>query len=240
MGQGHEVLASLHGNTAGTADEECERELEKEEEQEVERELPAMKPRREVEWNYAAAAAARAPGDLCAAAGLQPLASAVSEQLRLVPAELASLCWPGSLWATGNFLAAVEMEAGTAANNYLRAPEAVLALPSGDIVLLSEREPNGRALELRDPSPTLSSGAAARLAGRGAAGGAAAGAVAAARLWGGATRFDRRGEVFGELCGLVAGHKAPVEALLSARAVSERLARRDLEAACEAAAPRAA
>ncbi|KIZ06297.1 hypothetical protein MNEG_1661 [Monoraphidium neglectum] len=196
--------------------------------------------------------------DLRAAAGLERLPDAIAGTLALAPRELAGLPWSGRVWCTRNFLRAADLAPGGAANGYLRPPESALALQSGDLVLLSEREADAilremrraarppasllsvpfvqRAFERGEAAPLLACGAAAAGAAAGAvAGGVGAAELASARLFAGATFYGgREGVVFGALCRLVAGGQtALVEDMIAARARSERFSRSDAEAACD-------
>ena len=127
---------------ASTLDEECERELEQEEEQEqeIEMEGPRRAPRAETDWNVAAAAALQD-----ADAGAMRLADAVANHLR--PAELAKIAWSSDVWVTANFMRTLAPPDGASADDehddlslYQRPVDAMLRLPDGGVLLLSDRE----------------------------------------------------------------------------------------------------
>jgi hypothetical protein len=60
---------------------------------------------------------------------LLPLPDAIKGALRLAPAGVAGLAWSRRVLCTPNFLHAVRLRPGAAANDYLRQPEAMLVLP---------------------------------------------------------------------------------------------------------------
>jgi hypothetical protein len=141
-GQGQSLVAGVG------ADEECERELEAEEEQEQEQEvqLPAVEPAAECDWAYSRALAAATAAELARAGGpeLVPLAQAAR---LLAPESVGQLPWSGRVFCTSNCLHTTRCGAVAGAtsqlNNYLRPLDTVLLLPSGEAVLLSEREVDG-------------------------------------------------------------------------------------------------
>lgn len=145
----HAVMAGLHSLAGGSASEECERELEKEEEEEeeVEREVAKVSPASELDWEYCTALEATSVSDLDAGARCDSLADAVQQVL--VPDSLGSMEWSTQVWLTHNFLHAAALPLGSAGNDYLRHVDAVLLLPSGEIVLLSEREADGVVRAMR-------------------------------------------------------------------------------------------
>ena len=127
---------------ASTLDEECERELEQEEEQEqeIEVEAPRRAPRAETDWPVAAAAALQH-----ADAGAMRLADAVANHLR--PPELATIAWSPAVWVTANFIRTLAPPDGASADDehddlslYQRPVDAMLRLPDGGVLLLSDRE----------------------------------------------------------------------------------------------------
>ncbi|EFJ48301.1 hypothetical protein VOLCADRAFT_104794 [Volvox carteri f. nagariensis] len=148
-GRGHMVAAG--GGAAAAGDEECERELEEEREREKEREVevPRVSPAAECDWNYGTAFAAASPAQLDSDARLVALRDAVSGLLW--PSSLASLSWSAEVLCTANFLCTTTARTRAAIttsrcgkeealNEYLRPVDAVLLFPSGQMVLVSERE----------------------------------------------------------------------------------------------------
>ena len=132
--------------TASSLDEECERELEQEEEQEeeIELEVPRREPRHESDWNVAALAS-RAVLLARSGAGAISLADAVTSHLR--PSELAAIAWHPDVWVTANFMRTLAPPDGASADDkrddlslYQRPVDALLRLPDGGVLLLSDRE----------------------------------------------------------------------------------------------------
>ncbi len=148
-GEGHSVVAGW------AADEECERELEKEEEQEEEKEVQVAraKPAKEADWEYARAAAAASAADLAGSGGGPRLVQLAAAAATLEPPAVGRLPWSGRVFCTANCLYTTQpaMDAAAAGaasragglNDYLRPLDAALLLPSGEAVLLSEREADG-------------------------------------------------------------------------------------------------
>ncbi|KXZ49831.1 hypothetical protein GPECTOR_19g282 [Gonium pectorale] len=135
-GSGFVVLAG--GGAA--EDEECERELEEEEEEEEEQEkqVPRASPRPERDWAFTTALAAASPEALDPGAGVVSLPHAA---LQLQPCSLGGMAWSPQVYCTANFLYATSgVPAGAALNEYLRPVDALLLYPSGQVLLLSERE----------------------------------------------------------------------------------------------------
>ncbi|EFJ48407.1 hypothetical protein VOLCADRAFT_91060 [Volvox carteri f. nagariensis] len=148
-GRGHMVAAG--GGAVAAGDEECERELEEEREREKEREVevPHVSPATECDWNYGTALAAASPAQLDSDARLVALRDAVSGLLW--PSSLASLSWSAEVLCTANFLCTTTARTRATfttsrcgkegdLNEYLRPVDAVLLFPSGQMVLISERE----------------------------------------------------------------------------------------------------
>lgn len=139
-GEAHHVLAGQRA-VGGSASEECERELEQEEEEEeeVEVEAVAMEACDERDWDYHTAVAASDVKELQQHSQLHALGSVAAKYLE--PASLGTLKWSPQVWVTHNFLHAACWS--HTANDYLRHVDPVLMLPSGEAVLLSEREADG-------------------------------------------------------------------------------------------------
>jgi hypothetical protein len=136
--------------TGHAPDEECERELEEEvdEEEEVEVEVPSAKARQEVDWAYAAAFTVANAAELGRDAGqqLHPLPGLAKQLLQ--PGSIGDIPWDAGVFATENFVYAVEQRPAPAGstnclNEYMRPVVEVLMLPSGEVVMLSEREAEG-------------------------------------------------------------------------------------------------
>ncbi|KAG2496538.1 hypothetical protein HYH03_005361 [Edaphochlamys debaryana] len=165
-GQGHAVVAG------GRADEECERELEQEEEEEeeVERQVARVNPRKETDWNLAAAVTAVAAGGgaaltataLAKAAGVKPFDLPPAMEL-LAPRALQQVAWSAKVLATENFLVASAAPRPSCLNDYLRPVECMVLFPgSGEALLLSEREADqllGAVWQRRRRAKPCSSGA---------------------------------------------------------------------------------
>ncbi|KAG1681316.1 hypothetical protein FOA52_007362 [Chlamydomonas sp. UWO 241] len=134
-GEGYSTVASM-------VDRECEREAEREEEEEeeVERQLSKLAPAEETDWDYAAALFARSPGTMPSSTGIRQLAHGVIAKLHGAAA-MQGVPWPGSLYATANFLRTVVGVEGVQVE-YLRPVRALLLFPDGrgSAMLLPERE----------------------------------------------------------------------------------------------------
>jgi hypothetical protein len=214
----------------------------------VQQEVRQVDPTHEVEWNYAAVVDAANAVDVSAAIGsrLTPLRAAAGD---LQPPTLGDLPWSESVWCTRNFLDAVHGVAGggVAENSYLRPVDALLALPNGECVLLSELEANGvlGALQSRRASGRGGTCGSALLHlsyARAAAGLLACGAqtppwldayaLASAQLFNGEAAYDE-GEVRAQVPRLVRGRRREVEALVDMRGKTPQLPRSHLELACD-------
>lgn len=101
----------------------------------VEAQVPRVKPYSERAWSYSAALTAQQATDL--PIQMQLLGSAAAE---LTPPSIGQLHWSQRVYGTKNFWRAVRLPPGEAPNSYLRQMASLLALPGGDMVLLSERE----------------------------------------------------------------------------------------------------
>ncbi len=124
-------------------DEECERELEleREVEEEEEMEIPQLKPLLEVDWDLNSVFATVSPTALPAEAGVHSLASFVNQ--RLTPKTLSRIQWSGKVFGTHNFFQSVQHASGatvTSLNYYLRPIDVIIRFPSGEILLVSDRE----------------------------------------------------------------------------------------------------
>ncbi|GLC35648.1 hypothetical protein PLESTM_000350400 [Pleodorina starrii] len=145
-----EDRAALYGRgymvTAGTAadDEECERELEEEEEeeQEVERQVARVSPAAEQDWEYGAVLGAVSTAPLYAAGALLVRLAEVVPRFLQPSSGLGAIPWSREVLCTTNFLLATPPPRGSssALNEYLRPVDAMLLFPSGETVLISERE----------------------------------------------------------------------------------------------------
>ena len=124
-------------------DEECERELENEREVEkqIERQLPKQIPRSEVDWDYTTILTASNPQAL---PGIRRLGDAVSTKLSpQLRGQLQRIQWGTNVFVTNNFIATVVNDQNRVVaelDEYLRLPDALLVYPSGDVLLVSERE----------------------------------------------------------------------------------------------------
>ncbi|GLC47557.1 hypothetical protein PLESTB_000000900 [Pleodorina starrii] len=145
-----EDRAALYGRgcmvAAGTAadDEECERELEEEEEedQEVERQVARVSPAAEQDWEYGAVLGAVSTARLDAAGALLVRLAEVVPRFLQPSSGLGAIPWSREVLCTTNFLLATPPPRGSssALNEYLRPVDAMLLFPSGETVLISERE----------------------------------------------------------------------------------------------------
>lgn len=124
-----------------TLDQECERELEKEIELEQERQLAveAQKPREEVAWDYTALYQedCTSAKDLPSDANVLSLAAFVKTRIKF-GVDASDLALSPNLYGTHNFFESCT--AGGHVNEFLRWVDAVIELPSGDVLLVSERE----------------------------------------------------------------------------------------------------
>jgi hypothetical protein len=136
---------------AAGADEECERELEKEQEEEEEQEVqvPAVQPAVERDWQYAAALSAGSVQQLVTSGGLRPVQVLQQAARLLEPASIGDISWSSKVYATHNYLCTTAQAAADKAtqrgllNAYLRPADNLLLLPTGEVLLLSEREVEG-------------------------------------------------------------------------------------------------
>ena len=260
-GQGRYLVAGL-----GAADEECERELEKEEEeeeQEQEVQVPGVAPAEENDWTYSAALQAASAAQLarsCAALQLVPLPRAA--QL-LAPEAVGQVPWSGAVFCTANCIYTTQLAMAAAQqggapgllNEYLRPLDAALLLPSGEVVLLSERELDGllevlwaggggaggsvvALLSLRYANRAFPQRARPKLAaslkpaGRDLLSRLAASELVSVQLFNGAATYEGQ-EQQGELVRMVRGRMEAAEALVAMRGALPLFPRSDLQKACD-------
>ncbi|CAK4083569.1 unnamed protein product [Aphanomyces euteiches] len=124
---GQEIEVALQYN------EECERELQLEEEQEreLEHELPNKDVIEEAPWDYATALDASSVNDLCVEFKLLSYSATVG-----LANGLALINWPSTVYGTINFFSTVKLSN----LEYIRRADAALVLPSGEWILLSDKE----------------------------------------------------------------------------------------------------
>ncbi len=103
--------------------------------------VPSAQAVPEQDWDYAAALTATS---LVSLEGLPRAAPALvalrDAAFRLEPPSVALLGWPAQVKCTTNFLRATSASVGGPLNDYLRPVGELLVLPSGEALLLSERE----------------------------------------------------------------------------------------------------
>ena len=137
-------------------EEECERELEKEVEveEEVEKQVLSKIPRFEEDWNVHFLLSCTSVTSLNTNAGLnmQSLASFIEDniyyEMKSIKANGIQLFWPPGIYGTENFFFACQQQFGyKSLNDYLRLVNSFLIFPSGEILLISERE-SDKILEL--------------------------------------------------------------------------------------------
>jgi hypothetical protein len=231
---------------ASSLAEECERELEHEaeKEEEEERQVPSHAPRPETDWS----ATRLATGDL--PDGAMRLADAVARCVQ--PPALGAIAWSGGeIWVTRNFMRTLHFEDDDAAADlslYLRPVDALVALPGGAVLALSEREANAllAAASCGDGAPPALPALLHHAYARDAAGAALLTPhaplphAAAARLqllngevhFGGADDEERTRAVAALLCSRAA--RAAALLLPPMRGAGHLLARSALEELCEA------
>ena len=152
--------ARRYGNDLTTAssghNEECERELEKEAEAEEEAEfrLPTLTPASESTWDFSAVLSCASLGSV-ADARLGALSLPFFVQCGLA-AGLREMTWTHRVFMTANFASTLSPGCTTPGvvelEEYLRPVDFVLAFPSGELLLLSEREADAvLALAWRHP-----------------------------------------------------------------------------------------
>ena len=257
---GTEMGAEHHATAHRALGEECERELEREEEKEEEAEVQTARvvPAAEVDWEYAAAAQAPAlaPAELQRLGGVEllPLAAVAKE---LAAEGVAELPWSDEVFATPNFVRAVEVGEGQPLDEYLRTPDTALVCAGRAIVLVSEREADGLlrcgatvahvtyAWSAQQQQEQEQGGTSAPLGHAGPAVGEAAAALrpalASELLFNGETVFVRPGNGSGVresaqlalLRALVGGRAAAARAIVAARGKQALFARSQLELACD-------
>ncbi|CAM9849170.1 unnamed protein product [Discosporangium mesarthrocarpum] len=243
---GRDVIAATNGAWSS----ECERELELEqqEEEEVEEHVARVIPRAEMDWEYRKALSATSP---CLISG-EPSPRVVrlgkaTEQLSAGQDDgvVSDIPWGGSVYATRNFL--VGIEGGVLHGDYLRLVDAVLLFPSGETLLVSEREADAilRLLLEEDRFDGNRLGGLAFLnlsyAGCGDQSGRCRLEVGRTHPW---ARLDKTAlaslrlfsgkmavpeDLRGEFRALVGGRRAAVERLLALRGLLHMLLRSDVE-----------
>lgn len=128
-----------------TLDQECERELEKEIELEQERQLEvsAQKPREEVAWDYSTLYQedCTSAKDLPSDASVKLLSAFVKARIKF-GVDVSDLALSPNLYGTENFFESciASSTTGSHINEFLRWVDAVIVLPCGDVLLVSERE----------------------------------------------------------------------------------------------------
>ena len=127
-------------------EDECERQLEKEVELEeiVEREVPSHQPRDETDWDVSRVVSCSDSKMLISVDGLQPqsLASFIGTHVFFKGTPMKKIIgfsWPDNVYGTDNFYQACNTNISSL-NDYLRHVNSFLLYPSGDVLLLSERE----------------------------------------------------------------------------------------------------
>ena len=138
-------------------EEECERELEKEVEleQEVQKEIPQQVPRNEDDWSATKLMLCSSCDDLRNYVALELIASFVQNHIHFKGSALGSysmtsIKWPERIYGTKNFfhscevgltyLSSLKNRSLESFNDYIRLVDNFLIFPTGEIVLLSERE----------------------------------------------------------------------------------------------------
>lgn len=146
--------AALSWRRGGTvhADEECEREVQREKEQEQERqvELAPVTACLENAWDFAAAIRCKGRGELERITGDLVSLRAAAATLAVGERTLDRLPWSPTVWCTRNFLCATNVSGFL--NNHLRPVDAILWLPDGSLVMLSEQEADGIVQALNEAS----------------------------------------------------------------------------------------
>eukprot|EP00884_Botryococcus_braunii_P022386 jgi/Botrbrau1/8831/Bobra.0335s0018.1 len=131
------------GSHFTNADEECERELEQELEKEKEKEVeqrPVIAAT-ESTWDFSQAAQCQSFSALQNVTGELYSFKAAAECISVAKQDLSGLPWSGRVWCTANYMRATD--ACPPFNAHLRPLDALLCLPDGCVVVLSEREAEG-------------------------------------------------------------------------------------------------
>ncbi len=120
------------------ADEECEREIEREVEEELEKEVvySKMKARNEVDWNYHSILISKSVRDL----PIKVYHFSVMIQSCMSCESLVKIKWSRKVFCTRNFIKTIASKGKI--DDFLRIPDSLVHFPSGEILLLSDREAN--------------------------------------------------------------------------------------------------
>jgi hypothetical protein len=133
LGKGYTVMKT-------GVDEECERELEREveEEEQEERESSSMTPRSEIDWNYSSIFNTDSTTKLPTKVYL--LGTAIRTFMSCK--NLGSIGWSNKVFCTENCIIPISIGTNGSLDNFLRIPDCFVRFPTGEILLLSEREAN--------------------------------------------------------------------------------------------------
>ena len=121
-------------------DEECERELEREveEEEEVEIEFARMKPQVEVDWDNSSIFRSNSCTEVLT--DVHPLSMVVENFVS--NENVRNIMYSDKIFCTDNFIRTIDLKnsEGGALDNFLRIPDCFVRFPSGETLLLSDRE----------------------------------------------------------------------------------------------------
>ena len=141
------VKTELYGShlvqTVDGTDEECERELElqREIEEEKEIEVPRLIAVNEQDWSTNRIFEVNSTLQLPKEAGVMSILAFITEHL--IPESICRISWTGRVHGTRNFFMSVMEKSGLppkSLSQYLRLVDVVILFPSGEVLLISERE----------------------------------------------------------------------------------------------------